>query len=215
MTVDYGVLHASVPCGVAVFRCTCGASTVVYDLSRGVPTGGWRQAAIPSLPALRGSESLPLTAPSHVARRRLRLAVRLRDRPCPLSVVPVVPPVGMSRTTIKSNRREAHAVAPSSGGRAPVSATRSREACVVAEQHFCERHHRPAVASRVRVLRGDRDRVPAGAANRGRVQRRRSRAARARGLRPRVRRASAPACNPANRRARALAACSRREGQRG
>ena len=53
----------------------------------------------------------------------------------------------------------------------------------------------------------------AGAADRDRVHRRRSRAARARGLRPRVRRASAAADDPAHGRERALAACSRREGQ--
>ena len=37
VTVNDGVLHASVPCGVAMFTCTCGASAVEYDLNRGVP----------------------------------------------------------------------------------------------------------------------------------------------------------------------------------
>lgn len=49
--------------------------------------------------------------------------------------------------------REAAAVATRPPGRAPgIERLDPKEAHVAAEQHFCERHHRPAVASRVRIL---------------------------------------------------------------
>jgi ATP-dependent Clp protease ATP-binding subunit ClpC len=49
--------------------------------------------------------------------------------------------------------REAAAVATGSHGRASgIERLDPKEAHVAAQQHFCERHHRPAVASRVRIL---------------------------------------------------------------
>jgi hypothetical protein len=37
ITVEYGVIHATVPCSAALFTCRCGASTVEFDLARELP----------------------------------------------------------------------------------------------------------------------------------------------------------------------------------
>lgn len=39
MAVQYGVLSAFVPCSVALFTCSCGASKVEADIRREVPDG--------------------------------------------------------------------------------------------------------------------------------------------------------------------------------
>ena len=37
--VEYLVSYATVPCGIAVFRCGCGAASVEFDLKRAAPDG--------------------------------------------------------------------------------------------------------------------------------------------------------------------------------
>jgi hypothetical protein len=39
VTVRHGVIHASVPCSVALYTCSCGASTVEFDVRLPVPDG--------------------------------------------------------------------------------------------------------------------------------------------------------------------------------
>jgi len=37
ITVEYGVISATVPCSAALYTCRCGASTVEFDLARELP----------------------------------------------------------------------------------------------------------------------------------------------------------------------------------